>query len=65
MGPIDMADMTAPIKALPVTTPGIYPFEVQNGPVWRKRANWALSFAAKVQGEPATVRGSVIVELKP
>jgi hypothetical protein len=65
MTPIGMAQMTAPIKALPVTTPGVYPFEVQNGPVWSKVDKWSLTFAAKVQGEAATVRGSLIVELKP
>jgi Cu(I)/Ag(I) efflux system membrane fusion protein len=65
MGPAGMAGMNAPIKALPVTTPGIYPFEIQNGPVWKKTDKWALIFAAKVQGEPATVRGTVTVVLKP
>jgi hypothetical protein len=65
MGPIGMAAMTAPIKALPGTTPGVYPFEIANGGVWNKPDKWALSFSAKVQGENATVRGSVIVELKP
>ncbi|MBL6940112.1 MAG: FixH family protein [Alphaproteobacteria bacterium] len=65
MGPIGMAAMTAPIKALPATVPGVYPFEIANGGVWNKSAKWALTFAAKVQGEAATVRGSVIVELTP
>ena len=65
MGPIGMAGMSAPIKALPVTTPGVYPFEVANGPVWNKPDKWALSFAAKVQGEAATVNGNLTVELKP
>jgi Cu(I)/Ag(I) efflux system membrane fusion protein len=65
MGPIGMASMNAPIKALPVTTPGIYPFEIQNGSVWKKSDKWALTFAAKVQGETATVNGTVTVELKP
>ena len=64
MGPEGMAGMAAPIKALPATMPGIYPFEVQNGPVWSKPGKWALTFAAKVQGEAATVHGSVTVELK-
>jgi len=65
MGPIGMGEMTAPIKTLPVTTPGIYPFEVQNGAVWKKAGEWSLSFGAKVQGEAGTVRGSITVELKP
>lgn len=65
MGPIGMASMQGPIKALPVTTPGVYAFEVQNGSVWSKPDNWALTFAAKVQGESATVSGTVVVALKP
>jgi hypothetical protein len=65
MGPVGMASMTAPIMALPVTAPGIYSFEIQNGPVWKKSDKWALTFAAKVQGEAATVHGTLIVELKP
>jgi Cu(I)/Ag(I) efflux system membrane fusion protein len=65
MGPIGMAAMNAPIKALPVTIPGVYPFEITNGPVWKKADKWALTFAAKVQGQAETVHGSVVVELKP
>jgi hypothetical protein len=65
MAPIGMAGMTAPIKALPVTTPGVYPFEIANGSVWTKPDKWSLTFGAKVQGEAATVKGSLIVELKP
>ena len=65
MGPIGMAGMNAPIKALPVATPGIYPFEIANGPVWKKADKWSLTFAAKVQGQAETVHGSVVVELKP
>ena len=65
MTPIGMGQMTASIKALPVVTPGVYPFEVQNGSVWKKADKWSLTFAAKVQGEAATLRGSLTVELKP
>jgi hypothetical protein len=65
MGPMGMAAMAAPIKALPATMPGVYLFEIQNGTVWTKPDKWALTFAAKVQGEAATVHGSFIVELKP
>ena len=65
MGPMGMAAMTAPIKALPSSTPGIYTFEVANGPVWNKPDKWELSFAAKVQGEAQTVRGAVVVTLFP
>lgn len=65
MGPMGMAAMTAPIKAMPSTTPGIYTFVVANGPVWSKPDKWELSFSAKVQGEAQTVRGAVVVMLSP
>ena len=64
MGPEGMGEMAGTIKALPTTVPGIYRFEVQNGGVWNKPGKWALTFAAKVQGETATVNGSIIVELR-
>lgn len=65
MSPMGMAMMKAPIKALPTTTPGVYSFEIGNGSVWKKTDKWALTFSAKVQGEAETIRGSIIVELKP
>lgn len=65
MGPIGMAAMTAPIKAMPSATPGVYTFEVANGPVWKKPDKWELSFSAKVQGETQTVHGAVVVTLSP
>jgi hypothetical protein len=65
MGPIGMAGMTAPIKTLGEKPPGTYRFEVENGPVWKKADNWALSFGAKVQGVAQTVTGSVTVKLTP
>ena len=65
MGPMGMASMTAPIKPLGEKPPGTYSFEVSNGPVWNKPDNWALTFAAKVQGVAQTVSGSVTVKLTP
>jgi len=65
MGPINMAGMTAPIKLLGEKPPGTYSFEIGNGPVWNKPDNWALTFAAKVQGVAQTVSGSVTVKLTP
>jgi hypothetical protein len=65
MGPIGMAAMTAPTKALTSMTPGVYTFEVANGPVWNKPDEWELSFSAKVPGESQTVHGAVIVTLSP
>ena len=65
MGPIGMAGMTAPIKPLGEQPPGTYRFEVENGAVWKKPDDWALSFSAKVQGVTQTVTGSVTVKLTP
>lgn len=65
MGPDGMVAMTAPVRALPEPEPGIYPFEIEFGPVWNRPGDWALLLAAKVQGETETVRGSVTVNLEP
>lgn len=65
MGPEGMAAMTAPVKALPESNPGTYPFEITFGPVWNRPGGWALTLAAKVQGERETVRGNVTVTLEP
>lgn len=59
MTPDGMKEMTSPIKALPAKEPGIYRFEVEPG----MAGGWLLTLAAKVQGEPETVRGSVTVKL--
>ena len=58
MGPAGMDTMTAPVKALPAKG-GVYSFEVDPG----MAGTWALHLAAKVQGEPDTVRGTVNVDL--
>ncbi len=65
MGPIGMAAMTAPIKPLGEQPPGTYRFEVDNGPVWNKPDDWALSFSAKVQGVAQTVTWALTVKLAP
>jgi hypothetical protein len=65
MGPIGMAGMAAPIKPLGEEPAGTYRFEVENGSIWKKADNWALSFSAKVQGVAQTVTGSVTVKLAP
>lgn len=65
MGPLGMAAMTAPVKALPEQPSGTYRIEIQNGPVWKKPDNWAVTLDAKVQGEPETVQGNVVVKLEP
>ena len=58
MGPAGMATMTAPVKAIP-DRGGIYSFEVEPG----MTGPWALHLAAKVQGEPDTVRGTITADL--
>ena len=65
MGPIGMAAMTASVKALTEQPAGTYAFEIQNGMIWKKPGKWALSLAAKVQGEADTVRGTVNLDLNP
>jgi hypothetical protein len=57
--------MAAPIKLLGEQPSGTYRFEVDNGSVWKKPDNWALSFGAKVQGVAQTVSGNVTVKLVP
>ncbi len=58
MGPAGMSTMTAPVHAVPAKG-GIYGFEVEPG----MAGTWALHLAAKVQGEPDTVRGVVNADL--
>ena len=64
MSPVGMGMMTAPVQAMGEQN-GTYQFAIQNGGVWKKPDNWALSIDAKVQGEPQTVHGNVIVKLTP
>ena len=58
MGPEGMATMPAPVTALPAKN-GVYSFEIEPG----MPGTWALHLAAKVQGEPESVRGTVNADL--
>ncbi|WP_428375593.1 FixH family protein [Lichenicoccus sp.] len=58
MGPMGMPTMTAPVQAMPAKA-GVYGFEVEPG----MTGTWALHLAAKVQGEPETVRGTITADL--
>jgi len=58
MGPARMASMPAPVEAMPASG-GVYSFAVAPG----MAGTWALHLAAKVQGEPDTVRGTVDADL--
>ena len=57
MGPDGMASMTAPAKRSPTADAGVYQVETEPS----MAGNWALTVAAKVQGETETVRGAVTV----
>lgn len=59
MGPMGMPTMTAPIKAVSPAQGGVYRFEVEPG----MAGAWAITLAAKVQGEAETIRGSVTADL--
>jgi hypothetical protein len=58
MGPDGMPTMTAPAQVVPdASEPGVYAFQIEPS----MAGQWALTLAAKVQGEPETVRGSVTI----
>jgi YtkA-like len=58
MGPEQMEGMTAPLEAVSSTEPGVYRFKTN----LTMEGNWALSIAAKVQGEIGTVKNKLIVK---
>ena len=58
MAPDGMADMQSPVSPLPASEPGVYAFKTDLPMAGR----YQLSVAAKVQGEPETVTGKVIVK---
>jgi hypothetical protein len=58
MGPESMQAMTAPLEAVPSTEPGVYRFKTN----FTMAGNWALSLAAKVQGETGTVESKLIIK---
>jgi hypothetical protein len=57
MAPGGMAEMESPVTPLPAKEPGVYAFKT-NLPV---AGRYQLSLSAKVQGEPETVTGSVVI----
>lgn len=58
MAPDGMADMESPVSPVPVSEPGIYAFKTDLPMAGRYQFN----LAAKVQGEPETVVGKVILK---
>ena len=60
MGPDGMADMVSPVIPVPVKEPGTYAFKTDLPMPGR----YLFSLAAKVQGEPETVVGKVMLKAK-
>jgi hypothetical protein len=58
MSPDGMPTMVEPVEALPSTEPGVYRFKTN----LTMAGKWALSLAAKVQGETGTVQNKLIVK---
>ena len=58
MAPDNMADMESPVTALPPPEPGVYAFRTDLPMAGR----YQVTLSAKVQGEPETVTGKVIVK---
>ena len=58
MGPDNMADMVSPVAAVPSKEPGVYAFKTDLPMAGR----YLLSVSAKVQGEPETVVGKIILK---
>lgn len=58
MAPDNMADMVSPVAPHPSSEPGVYAFKTDLPMAGR----YLLSVAAKVQGEPDTVIGKVIIK---
>jgi YtkA-like len=61
MAPDGMAAMDAPLTPIPSDEPGVYAFKTD----FVMAGRWRLSIAAKVQGEPETVKGEVIYTASP
>ena len=58
MAPDGMAEMQSPVSPLPSKEPGVYAFKTDLPMAGR----YQVTLSAKVQGEPETVTGKVIVK---
>ena len=58
IAPDGMADMESPVSPVPASEPGVYAFKTDLSMAGR----WLLTVAAKVQGEPETIVGKVIIK---
>lgn len=58
MGPDGMEAMVAPVEPVASDVPGVFRFKTE----FSMAGRWALSLGAKVQGEAASVEGTLIVK---
>ncbi|CAN7622254.1 FixH family protein [Agrobacterium genomosp. 3] len=61
MAPEGMEMMTTPVEAATSTEPGVYAFKSD----FSMAGGWRFKLAAKIQGEPDTVEGEVVLKAAP
>ncbi|MFJ1311838.1 FixH family protein [Agrobacterium sp. P15N1-A] len=61
MAPEGMEMMTTPVEAASSTEPGVYAFKTN----FTMAGGWRFKLAAKVQGEPDTVQGELVLKAAP
>jgi hypothetical protein len=61
MAPEGMEMMTTPVSAASSTEPGVYAFKTD----FAMAGGWRFKLAAKVQGEPDTVQGELVLKAAP
>jgi hypothetical protein len=61
MAPEGMEMMTTPVVAAASTEPGVYSFKSD----FVMAGGWRFKLAAKVQGEPETVQGEIVLKAAP
>ncbi|MFS8049482.1 FixH family protein [Rhizobium sp. BR 314] len=61
MAPEGMEMMTTPVEAATSSEPGVYAFKTD----FTMAGGWRFKLAAKVQGEPDTVQGELVLKAAP
>lgn len=61
MAPEGMEMMTTPVEAAASSEPGVYAFKTD----FTMAGGWRFKLAAKVQGEPDTVQGELVLKAAP
>jgi len=61
MAPEGMEMMVTPVEAATSTEPGVYAFKTD----FAMAGGWRFKLAAKVQGEPDTVEGELVLKAAP